>query len=299
MGIDQQDFSASLIEQSVYVDRRLSDCERMNTSWGETSITEDLLYRLGSRFENDLEVVPYNQREEATTGADWAWEWHFEGSTAWFSMLVQAKKLKRIAAGRFGYDIGYTSGSNGDLQIDVLREFASAQNMSAVYALYNGPNLDVETAWPCPTIPRSRPMMGVSVLSAEIARQRLEASDHDRYVLQSMTTPWSVPLSCVSRCDGWISCGGPFFGFPPAEAGFPPETPEYDLAYRVALSIKSSERRFSRAQFALAAPMRPSAGVSGELSDGVTRRIVMARDGEVDTDAPSGLAGAVVVRSAQ
>jgi Holliday junction resolvase len=54
---------------------------------GEETITELLLLELKRRHENEIKIVPFNRRQEARNGADWAWS--FEGKQ-WLGMRVQA-----------------------------------------------------------------------------------------------------------------------------------------------------------------------------------------------------------------
>ena len=260
--------------------------------WQETSITEDLLFELGTRFKGEIEIVSYTQNQEALTGADWRWEWLFEGETAWFGTLVQAKKLKAIGGAEYGYDFGYPSGKLGRPQVDVLLEYAAAQGLAPLYALYNGPSLEIDGQWWCPRLEPARPVMGVGLLAAETARYQVNfAADHRR-VSQGCVTEWAVPLPCLALCGSWHSCAvWPPGAWTPPDLGFPDETSTGDIAYRAALAVSLLRARPAAGQLRTRVEPRQGVGVHIELPQAIASRLEAARrgDGEViDVDGPAG-----------
>ena len=115
--IDRVEFALELLNRSVVVDQMLRDSEVAGLGLDERSITDLLLIAIKNRFHADIEIVTYSsQQEGATSGADWRWEWLFEGQLAWFAMLVQAKKLKAIPGGglriRLRLPIDWASAAN-------------------------------------------------------------------------------------------------------------------------------------------------------------------------------------------
>ena len=264
----------------------------MRLPWQETSITEDLLLELGSRFGNDIEIVPYTQNAEARTGADWRWEWLFEGEAAWFAMLVQAKKLRPIAANVYGYDFGYPAGQAGRPQVDVLIDYAADNGLAPVYALYNGPRLDIHGQWSCPLLTAERPLMGVGLLDAQIARHQLNfVTDHRRAPQQSVTR-WAVPLPCLALCDSWYPCAvWPADPWTPPDLGFPDDTSPDDIAYRAAIAVNLLRLRPTIPQLRELISLPSGVGVHRDLPEAITARLNAGRqgaDGDVDADGPAG-----------
>jgi hypothetical protein len=80
-------------------------------------------------------VVPFTQRAEAVSGADWIW-WWMDGAHA-YGMLVQAKRFT-VTSGRWGFGFGYKVGTTGRLQRNVLFDASAALGVLPTYALYLG-----------------------------------------------------------------------------------------------------------------------------------------------------------------
>jgi len=280
-----------LLLRSVHVDERLEDAAITGLPWKETSITDELLLDLGVRFSGDIEIHSYTGHDEAKTGADWKWEWIFEGDTASFIMLVQAKKLKPIKGGAFGYDFGYRSGRRGRRQIDILLEYARRLDLVAAYALYNGPSLETDGQWQCPALPEHRPFMGVGLLPAEVARYEFGRAPDPHWVNQRAVTSKALPLCCLALCDSLSPCSMcPPDGWPPADLGFPDETVADDLAYRAALVVNSI--RFRNIPSRQIDSSYRNFGVHIELPQSIGQRVEAVRAGEpidVEENGPSGV----------
>lgn len=268
----------------------------MGLQWQETSITEDLLLEVGLRFGADIEIVPYTQNQEAMTGADWRWEWLLEGETAWFAMLVQAKKLKPMAGGQYGYDFGYPAGAAGRPQVEVLLDYAAANELAPVYALYNGPDLEVDGQWSCPMLEPARPLMGVSLLAAETAQYRTNfVSDHRR-VPQQDVTRWASPFACLALCESWYPCSWwPPDRWTPPDLGFPDETPNTDIAFRAAVAVEILRARPAAAQFRERVAVGRVAGVHLSLPEAIEGRLQAARQGDIGDVDDGGPVGAGVL----
>lgn len=82
----------------------LSDGRRNRVELHEETITQDLLLDIAIAMPA-MTVKAFTKRQEGRNGADWQWEWWFEGRQ-WFGLRVQAKRLKLLKSGRFGYDLG-------------------------------------------------------------------------------------------------------------------------------------------------------------------------------------------------
>lgn len=119
----------------IHAVRHMVACEQAQLPWGETTITEIVT----SRVAESVSVVPFTQRAEALSGADWAW-WWVDAQGA-YGMLVQAKRLRitepQCSDGRrWKFDFGYPNGRN--TQRSTLMTSAASLGLLPVYALYLG-----------------------------------------------------------------------------------------------------------------------------------------------------------------
>lgn len=115
----------------IHALRHMSVCEYAGLRWSETSITEMVM----AHASRAITVVPFTQRAEALSGADWVW-WWVDGADA-YGMLVQAKRVS-VTEGRWRFDFGYEVASASRPQREVLRSAAAALELLPVYALYLG-----------------------------------------------------------------------------------------------------------------------------------------------------------------
>ncbi|MBU8832381.1 hypothetical protein [Mycolicibacterium goodii] len=126
--------------------QHMAACERAHLRWGETAVSEIVM----SRAATAVSVVPFTQRAEALSGADWVWWW--VDSTSAYGMLVQAKRLI-MHQGRWCFDFGYRGGAGS--QHANLRSTAASLDLIPVYALYLGTG-DYRNWEPCPDNHRGR-----------------------------------------------------------------------------------------------------------------------------------------------
>lgn len=243
-----------LAHQSRGVARSLADGRRYGVDQHEETITESLLLDL-ARSQPNVKVRTFTRMEESReTGADWAWWW--EGERRWFGALVQAKVLKD-RNGLSGYDFGYRPKVSNyrpdpERQIDLLLKASKHWDLPPLYALYNGPDLNIDPAsWHCTEIPYDPEAMGVAVLPAPIASWLLGLGDAS----QSSTNRFSRPLPCVicpASCLGYTAAlrwllQTPWFE--PSVLGFDDDAMEDDLALRAARSVLSSIALARSSQF--------------------------------------------------
>ncbi|MEV4238933.1 hypothetical protein AB0J47_27575 [Nocardia sp. NPDC049737] len=111
--------------------RHMAACDQTGLRWSETTITE-LVTAHTSRA---VTVVPFTQRAEALSGADWVW-WWVDGADA-YGMLVQAKRVT-VARSRWNFDFGYRARGAARSQRELPRSTAAALGLLPVYALYLG-----------------------------------------------------------------------------------------------------------------------------------------------------------------
>lgn len=113
----------------IHAVRHMSACEDADLRWGETSITEIVT----SRAAKAVTVVPFTQRAEALSGADWIW-WWVDGRGA-YGMLVQAKRVT-VNWSKWKFDFSYPNGTGS--QRSTLMSSSAALGLLPVYALYLG-----------------------------------------------------------------------------------------------------------------------------------------------------------------
>lgn len=191
----------ALRNKAAWVHDRLTKASEMNAPLGEETITETLLLDLALELGPHLTVEPFTKYIEShKTGADWEW-WFCDGrGQPVFGMRVQSKKLKKTKGGVLYYDLNYAS-KNGKRQVDRLCESAEANRLPAVYALYNGPELDLsQFSWPCCNEPASPAVFGVSMLSGNGARFLADNGNMTLGDVGQLSLPWS----CCALCPRYL-----------------------------------------------------------------------------------------------
>lgn len=191
----------ALRNKAAWVHDRLTQANNMNTPMGEETITETLLLDLVLELGPHLAVEPFTKYVEShETGADWEWWFCDRPGEPVFGMRVQAKRLKSTKAGVLYYDLAYTP-TNGKRQVDRLCDAAKLKKLPAIYALYNGSELDLNHfPWQCCREPASPSVFGVSMLSGDAARV---LADNDTMTLSDVG-PLSLPWSCCALCPQYL-----------------------------------------------------------------------------------------------
>ena len=209
----------------------------------EQALTEILLTRTAP----PLAVVPFTQRQEAATGADWLWWWRGTAGE-WFGALVQAKRNKPRLGGPW-YDFGYAS-SNGARQVESLLQSAAHLGVPAVYVLYNHPAVPDWSclASPCCYVGREswRTRLGVAVLPALLAGSLAG--------FEEVAPCFSRPLECLAcrvPLRGHTSWLGPDIRDPQLQA-FLQEEPPAGGARQVARMLLAQLQDLRAQQFGVA-----------------------------------------------
>lgn len=183
-----------------WVHDRLTAAASLGTPYGEETITETLLLDMRLELGRRLAVTPYTKYQESrVTGADWEW-WFCDGiGRRMFGMRVQAKKLK-LVNGVPAYDFAYRPKKRKERQVDRLLADASAAGLPAIYALYNGPELNLSLfTWACCTEEPSASVFGVSMISAAGARQLADSGRTTLADAGGLSLPWSCCALCPMR----------------------------------------------------------------------------------------------------
>jgi hypothetical protein len=215
-GLVREALADVLLERSAWVYARLHAGREYGVELHEETLTQDLLLDIAEALP-DLAVRTFTTRQEASTGADWQWEWWFHGYR-WFGIRVQAKRLKMLRNGQPGYDLGYLTGRRRERQVDLLVDGAHHDGLEPAYVLYNGPDLDLKFDWMCQSLPPSAAFFGVSFLPGVVAQQLVNAKTFDLARVGSVSRPWS----CLVGCD-------PFGGCQRLRSPWRPWPPHYDL----------------------------------------------------------------------
>lgn len=194
----------ALRNKAAWVLERLTLSDDLGTPFGEETITETLLLDLRAELGQLLAVESFTKYVEGTeSGADWEW-WFCDGQgTPLYGMRVQAKKLKNENGVPF-YDLGYKGKNAEKRQVDLLCEAAAAgaRPLAPIYALYNGPDLDLDLfPWNCCREPKSPSVFGVSMLSGLAARALADAGT----TWLADVGPYCLPWSCCALCPTDLS----------------------------------------------------------------------------------------------
>lgn len=124
-------------EASRWVWNRLELVTRRGLSFSEPTITELLLSELALKHPKEIGVLPFSAREEARTGADWAWCFVDKRRKSFRPMLVQAKRLYK--SGRYEHLRHVVKGPPDRRQIDILLAEAKRRKWPAIHVFYNHP----------------------------------------------------------------------------------------------------------------------------------------------------------------
>ncbi len=173
--------------------RHMAECEQASLRWGETSVTEILI----SSSAGAVNVVPFTQRAESLSGADWVWWW--VDSLSAYGMLIQAKRVT-MTSGNWHFDFNYPKGTGA--QRSTLMSAATLLDLLPVYALYLGTG--GYRSWePCPDghrrgrclqcVKRSVSLMP-ALLASELLMDNAGTVYEQSVALEDLWTARGVPL---------------------------------------------------------------------------------------------------------
>lgn len=165
-----------LIDRARWTYTRLSNGRRNRVELHEETITQDLLLDIAMAMPA-MTVKTFTKREEGRNGADWQWEWWFEG--------------RRV---RPGLPVRQTAGTS-------RRGRCPFPYASCLRALQRRPGLGPFRDG-CGRFPWEPESFGVTVLPASVARDLVDRGRDDFAAVASASRPWS----CLATC-AWAECG--------------------------------------------------------------------------------------------
>ena len=128
-----------LLQLSKNVWRRRGVAKHNGLRYNEETVTETLLLDLMINYPGDVRIIPFNKKNEARNGADWAWAFVSCNGRSNQGMLVQAKRLGDND--RNYHSLYYKSRSKSVpsplSQLDQLIKSAKHYQLPPVFAFYN------------------------------------------------------------------------------------------------------------------------------------------------------------------
>ena len=192
---------------------RLQLAEALRTSYGEETITDNIILDLLVAAPADVRVRPVPKPEEALHGADWEW-WLGNDSDGWWPFAVQAKKLSK---NRVYLGLRYTV--KGVLQADLLERYARRRNAIPLYCFYNyDDGLTPGDCWNCP-LPPDLSQLGCTVTALDVVK-RVIPKRRPKTMRALHADRRSIPWRCLLKCP-FLAPGSAIVGSHPlASVGF-------------------------------------------------------------------------------
>lgn len=173
---------------------RIEDGYRLGIRQGETALTDTLLLEIARARLPSMRIIKTAHAAERSQGTDWEW-WVGSRRHGWIRYAIQAKKIS------FPHDtyqmLGHKVGSR--LQVDLLLDYARANQSVALYCLYNATDEpDVDHYWHC-RLDFEREQMGCTIAPAETIKKCL--SKRGERTFKGVHGDHRVlPLRCIVKC---------------------------------------------------------------------------------------------------
>lgn len=169
----------------------IQDAHDLNLNFGETTITDLCLLAIGRSGIPNIRVAAARGRDEPDKGFDWEWFIRYPQSN-WLRFSVQAKKLSPTT-GKYS---SLRHAVDGQLQIDLLEDFARAQGAIPLYAFYNFPPSLHSAKWNCRQ-PKDESQYGCTLVP--LRDVRLIHDDRCRKDFDAVHSgPRAVPWRCIA-----------------------------------------------------------------------------------------------------
>jgi hypothetical protein len=173
---------------------RIRDGHSLSIRQGESAITDTLLLEIARASLPSMKILKTSQAEECSKGTDWEW-WVGSRRHGWLRYAIQAKKIffPRDTYQMLGHKVG------SRLQVDVLLDYATANQAVALYCLYNATDApDVDRYWHC-TLKFERKQLGCTLAPAETIKRCL--SMRGKRTFKGVHSDLRVlPWRCIVKC---------------------------------------------------------------------------------------------------
>lgn len=180
------------------------------TTLSEPSITEDILLELAVFNSNHVRLYKTSQKNEPKQGTDW--EFFIGRNERWIRYAIQAKKID-LKTGKYDrLDHKVPNNKQGKLQLEILKEYATANDAVPLYCFYNyvqnkngmmPPHMHRHHhCCPCPCCYRDEPsQFGITITPLHVVEPLLQSSrKKDRTFgwihSQHETHPWKCLVCC-------------------------------------------------------------------------------------------------------
>lgn len=202
--------------------QRLEASSRLGVSQGETTITDIILLDLKKAKCPFIHLIKTPQDLESSQGTDWEW-WIGSNSFGWIRYAVQAKRIDLSSLKNYGCLAHKVKQKvNGKtisekLQIDILRNYSSANKALGRYCFYNYTNyVDPSLHWHC-NLSFDSTQLGCSIATLSTVNKAINTRGcrNFDFIHSAIST---LPLRCLVTCPAILSgYGGGTGTFP---AGF-------------------------------------------------------------------------------
>lgn len=199
--------------------QRLHDAHDLEVRFGEETITDLLLLDLRRRQPRSAEFVQTPKSKEAHSGTDFEW-WLGSDRVGWVRFAVQSKRID-LRSGRYS---GLNHAVAGVPQIDLLENYASKNDATPIYCLYNHRgNVVPSIHWHCCKYPCDKPQLGCTVTPSSVVRGTLSVhgvKNFHHIHSDQRTIPWRCLATCprIRRWAGQAPGSGPIADGPAGES---------------------------------------------------------------------------------
>jgi len=172
---------------------RIDLAKKYNIQFGEETITNLNLLDIYIYKCSEIYTIQTQKIEESKIGTDWEW-WIGNNNKGVFRYAIQAKKIDQ----KHCYKLSYKIKNSGNLQIDLLEQYARANNAKPLYCLYNYlENLVVNNYWHC-CQNQDEEQLGCTITPSQSVRHILNnpSQTQNFYDIHSIkeTLPWRCLL---------------------------------------------------------------------------------------------------------
>lgn len=179
---------------------RLEASSKLGVSQGETTITDIILLNLQAAKCQLIHLIKTPQNLESSQGTDWEW-WIGSKRLGWIRYAVQAKKIDLSSSSLIYKELGHRIPKKGGrLQLDILRDYSSANKALGRYCFYNYTNsVDPNLHWHC-NLPFDSTQLGCSIATLSTVDKAINTYGcrNFGFIHSAISTH---PLRCLVTCS--------------------------------------------------------------------------------------------------